>query len=84
MWQLTGLFLGWKQKAGKGRALGCKKVSFTGQVLPDSKLVHYRIDIKRIIDRRLVMILADGIMSVDGKEIYQAEDLRVGVFKDGL
>ncbi len=84
MWQLTGLFLGWNARKGKGRALGCKAVSFTGQVLPDAKLVKYRIDIKRVIDRRLIMIITDGTMSVDGEQIYTAEDLRVGLFKEGL
>ena len=59
---------------------GCGKVKFTGQVLPTSKLVTYQLDIKRVIDRKLVMAIADGTMSVDGREIYTTEDLRVGLF----
>ena len=55
-------------------------MKFTGQVLPKAKLVTYQIDIKRVITRRLNMAIADATMSVDGREIYRAEDLRVGLF----
>ncbi len=80
MWQLVGFHLVWLGLKGRGRALGVGKVKFTGQVLPAAKLVEYQIDIKRIISRRLNMAIADGTMSVDGREIYTAEDLRVGLF----
>ncbi len=80
MWQLVGFFLVWNDLPGRGRALGAGKVKFTGQVLPKSKLVTYQIDIKRVITRRLNMAIADATMSVDGREIYRAEDLRVGLF----
>ncbi len=80
MWQLVGFHLVWLGLQGRGRALGVGKVKFTGQVLPKAKLVEYQIDIKRIISRRLNMAIADGTMSVDGREIYTAEDLRVGLF----
>ena len=65
---------------GKGRALGCGEVKFTGQVLPTAKKVTYRIDLKRVILRKLVMGIGDAIMEVDGKPIYEASDLRVGLF----
>ncbi|MEJ2140462.1 MAG: 3-hydroxyacyl-[acyl-carrier-protein] dehydratase FabA, partial [Gammaproteobacteria bacterium] len=65
---------------GRGRALGVGKVKFTGQVLPTAKKVTYQIDIKRVIARKLNMAIADGAMHVDGREIYTAEDLRVGLF----
>ncbi len=81
MWQLIGFFLGWMDGQGRGRALGCGEVKFTGQVIPGAKLVTYRIDIKRVIMRKLVMGIADGTMSVDGREIYTAKDLRVGLFQ---
>lgn len=84
MWQLTGLFLAWSGLKGKGRALGVGTVKFTGQVLPDNRLVRYEIHIKRVIKRRLVMALSDGRMSVDGREIYEANDLRVGLFQDAF
>lgn len=80
MWQLIGFFLGWKGGLGRGRALGAGEVKFTGQVLPDAKLVTYRIDLKRVIMRRLTMGIADAEMLVDGKTIYTATDLRVGLF----
>ena len=51
-----------------------------GQVLPKAKKVTYQIDIKRTIARKLNMAIADGSLSVDGREIYTAEDLRVGLF----
>lgn len=80
MWQLVGFFLGWKGGPGRGRALGAGEVKFTGQVLPTHKMVTYRIDIKRVVMRKLVMGIADATMEVDGKEIYAAKDLRVGLF----
>ena len=80
MWQLIGFYLCWRDLPGKGRALGAGKVKFTGQVLPNARLVTYQIDIKRVITRKLNMAIADATMSVDGREIYTAEDLRVGLF----
>lgn len=80
MWQLVGFFLGWKGGPGRGRALGAGEVKFTGQVLPTGKLVRYHIDLKRVIMRKLVMGIADARMEVDGREIYAANDLRVGLF----
>ena len=80
MWQLVGFYLCWSELPGRGRALGVGKVKFTGQVLPTAKLVTFQLDIKRVISRKLSMAIADGTMSVDGREIYTAEDLRVGLF----
>ncbi len=82
MWQLVGFFLGWKGNPGRGRALGAGEIKFTGQVTPDSKLVTYELDLKRLIERKLIMGIADGRMLVDGQEIYTAKNLRVGLFKD--
>jgi len=80
MWQLIGFYLCWAGGPGKGRALGCGEVKFTGQVLPTAKKVVYKIDLKRVIMRRLVMGIGDATMEVDGKKIYEAKDLRVGLF----
>ena len=80
MWQLVGFFLGWKGGPGRGRALGAGEVKFTGQVTPKNKKVTYRIDLKRVIMRKLIMGIADASMEVDGKVIYTAKDLRVGLF----
>jgi 3-hydroxyacyl-[acyl-carrier protein] dehydratase/trans-2-decenoyl-[acyl-carrier protein] isomerase len=80
MWQLVGFYLVWLNLEGRGRALGSGKVKFSGQVLPTAKLVTFQLDIKRLITRKLNMAIADATMSVDGREIYVAEDLRVGLF----
>ena len=80
MWQLVGFYLTWLDAPGRGRALGCGEVKFTGQVLPTAKLVTYEIDISRVINRKLVMAQGDARMLVDGREIYTAKDLRVGLF----
>lgn len=80
MWQLVGFYLGWMGHPGRGRALGVGEVKFTGQVLPTAKTVQYHINIKRVIARGLVMGIADATMSVDGREIYMAKNLRVGLF----
>jgi 3-hydroxyacyl-[acyl-carrier protein] dehydratase/trans-2-decenoyl-[acyl-carrier protein] isomerase len=80
MWQLVGFYLGWRGGPGKGRALGVGDVKFRGQVLPKNKLVSYHLHLKRVIMRKLVMGIADATMDVDGKTIYEATDLRVGLF----
>lgn len=80
MWQLVGFYLGWRGNPGRGRALGSGDVKFTGQVLPSARKVTYHIHVRRVIERKLVMGIADGIVSVDGQEIYTAKDLRVGLF----
>lgn len=81
MWQLVGFYLGWIGAKGKGRALGVKDVKFIGQILPTTKKVIYRIHCKKIINRKLVMGLADGEVFVNKKIIYKANDLKVGLFK---
>ncbi|MCK5871421.1 MAG: bifunctional 3-hydroxydecanoyl-ACP dehydratase/trans-2-decenoyl-ACP isomerase, partial [Methylococcales bacterium] len=80
MWQLVGFYLCWMGGPGKGRALGVGDVKFKGQVLPTAQKVVYRLDLKRVILRKLVMGIADATMEVDGNVIYQATDLRVGLF----
>ena len=82
MWQLVGFFLGWRGNPGRGRALGSGEVKFTGQILPNHSLVRYHIQMKRVIERKLVMGIADGSVSVDGDVIYTASDLRVGLFQN--
>jgi len=81
LWQLLGFFLSWSGGPGKGRALGSREVRFRGQVLPTAERVTYELDIKRLVRRNLYMGVADGRLGVDGREIYTAEDLRVGLFR---
>ena len=80
MWQLIGFFLGWSGGPGRGRALGAGEIKFTGEVLPTGKLVTYRIDMNRLVLRKLVMGVADATLEIDGKEIYTATDLKVGLY----
>ncbi len=80
MWQLVGFFLGWSGHPGRGRALGVGEVKFSGQVLPTASKVSYQIDIKRVLAQKLVLGIADGVVAVDGREIYHAKNLRVGLF----
>ena len=80
MWQLLGFYMSWRGNGGKGRALGCDEVKFRGQVLPTAKKVTYRISIRRMMEQKLIMGIADAVMEVDGREIYSASNLRVGLF----
>ena len=81
MWQLVGFYLGWLEQPGKGRALGVGEVKFTGQVLDTVKKVTYQISIKRLILRKLILGVADGILKADGETIYEAKDMKVGLFQ---
>ena len=81
MWQLAGFFLPWLGEPGRGRALGVGGVKFTGQVLPAAKVVRYEIDVKRVMRGRLALVIADGRTYVDDRLIYEADGLRVGLFK---
>ena len=80
MWQLIGFYLGWLGKNGKGRALGVGEVKFTGQVLQTVKKVTYHISLKRLILRKLILGVADGVLKADGNSIYEAKDMKVGLF----
>ena len=80
MWQLVGFFLGWSGNPGRGRALGVGEVKFTGQVMPHVKKVTYKIDMKRVMTSKLILGVGDGIVEADGKPIYSAANLKVGLF----
>ena len=82
LWQLVGFYLAWAGAPGRGRALGVGNVKFSGQVQPEAKLVTYKIDIKRVINRQITLGIANGIMEVDGDTAYEAEGLRVSLFRD--
>ena len=81
MWQLVGFYLGWLEQPGKGRALGVGEVKFTGQVLNTVKKVTYQISIKRLILRKLILGVADGVLKADEEPIYEARDMKVGLFQ---
>ena len=81
LWQLVGFFLGWKGAPGRGRALGVGEVKLMAQILPTAKKVVYQLNVKRVIMRKLVLGIADGILKVDGEMAFQVKDLKVGLFK---
>jgi 3-hydroxyacyl-[acyl-carrier protein] dehydratase/trans-2-decenoyl-[acyl-carrier protein] isomerase len=82
MWQLVGFFLGWKGEPGKGRALGVNSVKFTGEVLISAKIARYEVNMKRVLKKEGAVVgLANGVLYADDKAIYQAENLKVGLFK---
>jgi 3-hydroxyacyl-[acyl-carrier protein] dehydratase / trans-2-decenoyl-[acyl-carrier protein] isomerase len=80
MWQLVGFFMGWLGSPGRGRALAVGEVEFRGQITPEVKIVRYEIDMKKVIQRKLVLGIGDGIVLADGNPIYSAKDLKVGLF----
>jgi 3-hydroxyacyl-[acyl-carrier protein] dehydratase/trans-2-decenoyl-[acyl-carrier protein] isomerase len=81
LWQMVGFFLGWLGAPGRGRALGVGEVKFADQVLPTVKKVVYGVDLKRVFRSKLVLGIADGWLEADGRRIYEAKDLRVGLFQ---
>ena len=82
MWQLVGFYLGWLGNPGKGRALGVSTVKFTGEILKSVKVATYEINVKRILKKEGTSVgLANGVLRADGKIIYTAENLKVGLFK---
>jgi 3-hydroxyacyl-[acyl-carrier protein] dehydratase/trans-2-decenoyl-[acyl-carrier protein] isomerase len=81
--QVGPFYLGWLGSPGRGRALGVGEVKFTGQVLPSVQKVVYGIDFKRVFRTKLVLGIADGFVEADGVRIYEAKDLRVGLFQPG-
>ena len=82
LWQLTGFNLGWRGMLGRGRALGVGEVKFTGMVTPETKLVSYSVELTRVINRKLKIGVADGIMSADGEDVYTASGMKVGLFTE--
>ena len=82
MWQLVGFYLGWLGNPGKGRALGVSAVKFTGEVLKNVKMATYEIDMKKVLVKKGTTVgLANGILKADENKIYEAENLKVGLFK---
>ncbi len=79
LWQLTGFNLGWRGMQGQGFAIGVGEVKFSGMVTPKTKMITYKIDFTRVIDRRLKLAVANGIILADGEQIYAVKDLKVGL-----
>lgn len=84
LWQMVGFFLGWAGGLGKGRALGVGEVKLTAMILPTAKKLTYYVDMKRVIMRKLVMGVADGIVKVDGQVAFEVKDMKVGLFQEAV
>ena len=84
MWQLLGFYLAWLGRPGKGRALGGGEIKFSGQVTTSNKLLTYQVDVTRVIFRDFTMGIADAHMECDGKIIYVAKNLKVGLFQQSI
>jgi 3-hydroxyacyl-[acyl-carrier protein] dehydratase/trans-2-decenoyl-[acyl-carrier protein] isomerase len=82
LWQMLGFFLGWMKAPGRGRAIGVGEVKLTGMIVPTVKKLTYHVHPKRVILRRLVMGIGDGFVTADGKGVYEATDMKVGLFQD--
>ncbi|MEM8552040.1 MAG: bifunctional 3-hydroxydecanoyl-ACP dehydratase/trans-2-decenoyl-ACP isomerase [Pseudomonadota bacterium] len=82
LWQMLGFFLGWLGAPGRGRALSVGAMKFSGQVLPSVKKVEYGVDLKRVMRSKLTLGIGNGWLKADGEAIYNAEDLKVGLFLD--
>ena len=82
LWQLLGFKLGWLGGLGSGRAISVGEVKFTGQVLPSAKPLNFKLDMKRVIMRRPCMGIADGVVLCDGEKVFEAKDIRVGLFNN--
>jgi 3-hydroxyacyl-[acyl-carrier protein] dehydratase/trans-2-decenoyl-[acyl-carrier protein] isomerase len=82
LWQMTGFFLGWSGSPGRGRARGGGEIKFGGQITNDVKLVEYGVDIKRVVRSKVTLGIAEGFVKADGKLVYEAKDLRVGLFQN--
>ena len=83
LWQLLGFFLGWIKRPGPGRALSVGEVKFSGEVKPGAKLLCYHLNVKKVIKRAFTLAIADGYAELDGERVYEAKDLRVGLFPEG-
>lgn len=82
LWQLTGFNLGWRGMLGRGRALGVGEVKFTDMITPATKQITYHVDFTRVMDRKLKLGIADGKIFADGKHVFTASGMKVGLFSD--
>jgi 3-hydroxyacyl-[acyl-carrier protein] dehydratase / trans-2-decenoyl-[acyl-carrier protein] isomerase len=79
LWQILGFFLGWSGAAGRTRALGVGEVKLKGMVTPDVECLQYTVDVKSAAPAGSNAAIANGLLCADGRLVYTAEDLRVGL-----
>lgn len=80
VWQLLGFYLGWTGAPGSGRALGVGEIKLSEQIQPSAKLVRYVVDIKRVMNGKLVLGIGDGTVFVDDKVACKVSGMKVGLF----
>ncbi len=81
LWQLTGFYLGWLGEPGKGRAIATGEVRFSGMITPETRLVEYGVDFKRVMRGRMVLGIAEGWVKADDAVVFTAKGLRVSLLK---
>ena len=82
LWQSLGVFLFFHGIDGKVRALGVGELKLSGEVLPSAKTLQFHLHVRKVMKRNCSIALADGEVRVDGKLIYEAKDIKVGIFPD--
>jgi 3-hydroxyacyl-[acyl-carrier protein] dehydratase/trans-2-decenoyl-[acyl-carrier protein] isomerase len=49
--------------------------------VPSVKRVVYGVDFRRVFKTKLILGIADGWLEADGQRVYEARELRVGLFQ---
>ena len=83
VWQLLGFYCVCCGSEGNGRALGCKEVTFDGQIRPHNSVVRYEINVRRytvLQGGETSLVVGNGNVFVDGEHIYTINDAKVGIF----
>jgi 3-hydroxyacyl-[acyl-carrier protein] dehydratase/trans-2-decenoyl-[acyl-carrier protein] isomerase len=81
VWQLLGFFCAWSGGLGRGRALGCGEIEFTGQILPTARQVRYEVDVRRFARMGDGWIaLGDATVFADDEAVYSLRGARSGLF----
>ena len=80
--QLVGFYLGWRGYQGKGRALGVGKTRFKKEIIPNSGVLHYQVDIKMIRDGDFPFAIAEGLILCQGELMASVSGIRVGLKPD--
>lgn len=84
VWQLLGFYAIWCGAIGAGRALGCREVTFEGQIRPYDAFVTYMVEVKRFVelkDSGSYLVIGNGDIYLEDVRVGQVLDAKVGVFK---
>jgi 3-hydroxyacyl-[acyl-carrier protein] dehydratase/trans-2-decenoyl-[acyl-carrier protein] isomerase len=82
VWQLLGFWCAWAGGLGAGRALGCGEVEFSGQVLPDCRLLRFEVAVRRFTARPdAALAIGDATVLADGARVATVRAARAGTFR---